>query len=89
MSLQWDLINIPGPFLACPEISETSLQPFSLMQLSPVNSSVCVMHHIHDSEEYRITCMYNILCKSGKNGNQNFLMMMSILDVFHSVQMME
>ena len=53
-----------------------------------IKSGVCVMHHIHDGLEYRITCMYKILCKSGENGNQN-LWMMSILDIFHWLQMME
>jgi hypothetical protein len=71
MLLQWDLTSIPGPFPACPEISKTSLQPFTVMQSSQVNSSFCVMLHIRDGEEYRITCMYQILCKNGENGYQN------------------
>ena len=74
MSLQWDLTNMPGPFHACPEISKTSRQPLSLMQSSPLNSSVCVMHHIHDGQENRSPCMYQILHKIAENGNQNLWM---------------
>jgi len=38
-------------------ISKTSLPAFSQTQQLQVNSSICVMHHIHNVRQWRTACI--------------------------------